>query len=68
MKSKDIEQLKNKANSELLSDISKSKDKLWQLQIDLRAGKLKNVSDITKTKKMIARMQTILSANKTKKA
>jgi len=68
MKSKDIEQLKNKADSELQSDINKSKDKLWQLQVDLRAGKLKNVSDITKTKKMIARMKTILSANKTKKS
>ena len=63
-----MEQLNNKAESELLSDIKKSKDKLWELQVDLRAGKLKNVSDINKTKKLIARMNTILSGKKNIKA
>jgi len=60
MKSKEIEQLKNKTGSELLNEIKKSKDKLWELQVDLRAGKLKNVSDIKKTKKLIAKINTIL--------
>jgi ribosomal protein L29 len=68
MKSKETEQLKNKAESELVNEIKKSKDKLWELQVDLRAGKLKNVSDINKTKKLIARINTILSEKKNKKA
>lgn len=64
MKTKETEQLKNKVESELLNEIKKSKDKLWELQVDLRAGKLKNVSDIKKTKKMIARINTILTEKK----
>ena len=68
MKTKEIEQLKNKAEAELINDIKKSNDKLWELQVDLRAGKLKNVSDIAKTKKLIARINTILSEKKNNKA
>jgi len=68
MKGKDIEQLKNKAEAELINDIKKSKDKLWEFQVDLRAGKLKNVSDIAKTKKLIARINTVLSEKKNNKA
>lgn len=56
-----MEQLKNKSESELLNDLKKSKDKLWDLQVDLRAGKLKNVSDINRTKKLIARINTVLA-------
>lgn len=67
MKSKEMEQVKNKAESELLNEIKKSKDKLWELQVDLRAGKLKNVSDIKKTKKLIARINTILSEKNAKR-
>lgn len=61
MKTKEMEQLKNKSESELLNDLKKSKDKLWDLQVDLRAGKLKNVSDINRTKKLIARINTVLA-------
>ena len=68
MKTKETEQLKNKVESELSNEIKKSKDKLWELQVDLRAGKLKNVSDIKKTKKLIARINTILTEKKNKKA
>ena len=68
MKTKEIEQFKNKAEAELSNDIKKSKDKLWELQVDLRAGKLKNVSDIKKTRKLIARINTILSEKKNNKA
>ena len=64
MKTKETEQLKNKVEAELSNEINKSKDKLWELQVDLRAGKLKNVSDIKKTKKLIARINTILSEKK----
>jgi len=68
MKSKEMEQLKNKPDAELANDVKKSKDKLWELQVDLRAGKLKNVSDISKLKKLIARANTIMSERKNKTA
>jgi len=67
MKTKEMEQLKNKAQAELLNDLKKSKDKLWDLQVDLRAGKLKNVRDISVVKKTIARINTVLSENKNSK-
>jgi len=67
MKTKEMEQLKNKAQAELLNDLKKSKDKLWDLQVDLRAGKLKNVRDISMVKKTIARINTVLSENKNSK-
>jgi ribosomal protein L29 len=67
MKTKEMEQLKNKAQVELLNDLKKSKDKLWDLQVDLRAGKLKNVRDINVVKKTIARINTVLSENKNSK-
>jgi len=66
MKTKEIEQLKNKTENELLNDLKKNKEKLWDLQVDLRAGKLKNVSDINKIKKLIARINTILNQKKNK--
>jgi ribosomal protein L29 len=64
MKNNEMEQLKSRNDSELLSDIIKSKDKLWGLQVDLRAGKLKNVNEVKKIKKNIARINTILSERK----
>jgi len=67
MKTKEMEQLKNRPDAELLNDIKKSKDKLWDLQVDLRAGKLKNVREINQTKKSIAQMNTVLSERKNSK-
>jgi len=64
MKTKEMEQLKNKPDAELINEIKKSKDKLWELQVDLRAGKLKNVKEITNIKKLIARTNTILTERK----
>ena len=34
MKTKETEQLKNKVEAELSNEINKSKDKLWELQVD----------------------------------
>jgi ribosomal protein L29 len=64
MKTKEMEQLKNKQDAELINEIKKSKDKLWDLLVDLRAGKIKNASEIKKTKKMIARINSIMSDRK----
>lgn len=64
MKNNEMEQLKSRNDSELLSDIKKNRDKLWGLQVDLRAGKLKNVNEVKKIKKIIARINTILSERK----
>ncbi|MCL5017199.1 MAG: 50S ribosomal protein L29 [Patescibacteria group bacterium] len=67
MKTKEMEQLKNKPDAELLNEIKKSKDKLWELQVDLRAGKTKNASEIANLKKLIARMNTAISERKNTK-
>lgn len=60
MKRKDLEQLKNKVKAELENDLTKSLEKLWNLKVDLAAGKVKNVREIRQIRRNIARMKTIL--------
>lgn len=64
MKRKDLEQLKNKPATELQEELKKQKEKLWSLQIDLKAGKVKNVREIRAIKKKIATINTILNGQK----
>lgn len=61
MKQKEFEQLKMKPVEELKKDLTDYKDKLWNLKIDLAAGKIKNVKEIKKTKRNIARALTLLN-------
>lgn len=61
MKQKEFEQLKTKPVEELKKDLTDYKDKLWNLKIDLAAGKIKNVKEIKKTKRNIARALTLLN-------
>ncbi|TSC96702.1 MAG: 50S ribosomal protein L29 [Parcubacteria group bacterium Athens0714_26] len=62
MKRKDLEQLKNKPKQELQHDLSKNHEKLWNLKIDLAAGKVKNVREIRQLKRTIAKINTFLNA------
>ena len=55
-----VKQLHTKSEAELRKEITAERGKLWQLRIDLKAGKIKNVADIQKTKKAIAGMLTAL--------
>ncbi len=60
MKRKELEQLKKKNSAELSEDLKKKKDQLWQLQVDLKAGKVKNVREVRSVKKAIAVIHTLL--------
>lgn len=62
MKLKEWEQLKNKPEQELEDELKKSKDYLWNLQVDLKAGKIKNVREVKELKRKIARINTILNS------
>jgi ribosomal protein L29 len=58
MKTRDIQELKNKSAAELERMAKEGRAKLHSLQLDLAAGKVKNVSSLRALKKDIARMMT----------
>ena len=64
MKKKDLEQLKSKAVNELTDDLKTHKERLWQLKVDLQAGKVKNVRELRQIKKTIAVINTVLNIKK----
>ncbi len=57
-----IKQLQGKSEPELRKELADEREKLWQLSIDLRAGKVKNVAEIQLKRKMIARILTVITA------
>ncbi len=61
MKSKDIQQLKNKPLPDLRKNLADYREKLRKLKFDLAAGKVKNISEIKAIKKAIARVLTVIS-------
>lgn len=61
MKKKEFEQLKIKPVDELKKNIVEFKDKLWQLKVDLAAGKVKNVKEIKNIKRSIAQTLTVMN-------
>ena len=61
MKKTELQKLKNKNQAELTKDLVELKDKLWQLKVDAKSGKVKNVSEIRAIKKNIARIKTLLN-------
>lgn len=64
MKSKELEKLKSKNAEELKEDLKNYRDRLWQLSVDLRSGKVKNVREIRQSKKVIAVINTFLNYGK----
>ena len=60
MKSKELEKLKSKNQGELKEDLGNHRERLWQLSVDLRAGKVKNVREIRQIKKTIAVINTLV--------
>lgn len=60
MKKDELQKLKEKNQEELLKELQTNKDNLWQLKLDLTAGKVKNVREIRKLKKVIAIIHTKL--------
>lgn len=64
MKKKDWKQLKSKSGADLQKQLSEDRDKLWQLKVDLAAGKVKNVREIRATRKNVARVLTLIKQEK----
>lgn len=62
MKRKEIQELKAKTMGELEALLRDSRRKLRDMQFDLSAGKVKNVSAIRALRKDIARISTFLNA------
>ncbi len=60
MKTKEINELKNKPLAELEKFLKDSREKLRVLKFDLAAGKVKNVKDLHAVKKDIARALTFM--------
>jgi large subunit ribosomal protein L29 len=60
MKQKDIQDLRNKPDAELVRLIEENFDKLRVLRFDLAAGKVKDIFKIHEARKTIARMKTFL--------
>lgn len=61
MKKKEIQELKNKQDAELMRLIKDKNDELRVLRFDLAAGKVKDISKLREARKAIARMKTILT-------
>jgi ribosomal protein L29 len=65
MKQKDIQELKNKPDAELMRLIQDDTEKLRVFRFDLAAGKVKDISKMHETRKAIARMKTFLKQRAT---
>ncbi|OGY65952.1 MAG: 50S ribosomal protein L29 [Candidatus Harrisonbacteria bacterium RIFCSPLOWO2_01_FULL_44_18] len=61
MKKNEFEQFKTKSAEELRQILKDSREKLWNLKIDLASGKVKNVREIRKIKRDIARTMTLVN-------
>ncbi|MEK9170378.1 MAG: 50S ribosomal protein L29 [Patescibacteria group bacterium] len=60
MKKTDLQNLRGKNDIDLLNDMKTDKDYLWQLKMDLAAGKVKNVREIRKVRQRIAISKTLI--------
>ena len=60
MKKKDIQELKNKNDGELMRLIKDKHEELRTLRFDLAAGKVKDISKIREARKTVARAKTFL--------
>lgn len=56
-----LKSLKEKSKEDLRQELQKEKDRLWQLKVDLRSGKVKNIREVRRVKKLIAAIHTILN-------
>lgn len=61
MKTRDLQQFKDKSTPELHKNLADFRERLRKLKFDLSQGKVKNIAEIKDIKKNIARMLTILN-------
>ncbi len=60
MKKKELEKLRSKTKEEVMEDLQSHKERLWNLQVDLKSGKVKNVREIRQLRRTIAATHTLL--------
>lgn len=60
MKKTELQKLREKNDVDLLNDMKTDRDYLWQLRMDLAAGKVKNVREIRKIRERIAISKTLI--------
>ena len=60
MKKEELKKIREKNVTDLAKESQTSKERLWQLRMDLASGKIKNVSEIRKLRKRIAIINTII--------
>ena len=60
MKKKNIQELKNKQDGELMRLIKDKHEELRVLRFDLAAGKVKDITEIKELKRKVARMKTFI--------
>ena len=61
MKKKELQQLSKKPVAELQKKVQESRNKLWQLRVDLAAGKVNNIKEIRSLKQNISQMLTFIN-------
>ncbi|HCX45229.1 TPA: 50S ribosomal protein L29 [Patescibacteria group bacterium] len=61
MKKKELQQLSKKPVAELQKKVQESRNKLWQLRVDLAAGKVKNIKQIRSLRQDISQMLTFIN-------
>ena len=61
MKKKDVQEMKNKSEAELMRLVKDKNEELRTLRFDLAAGKVKPISKIREARKKIARAMTFLN-------
>jgi len=64
MKKKQKEEIKLKNITELLAEIRKKSDEIFQARLDLKTGKLKNTSQIRRKNDELAVLKTIIKQKK----
>jgi ribosomal protein L29 len=64
MKTREIKELQNRNLAELEKSVRDAHEKLRNLQLDLAAGKVKNIAELRILRKDIARFLTVLTAKR----
>ena len=64
MKKKELKKLREKDIAQLNKILMEEKKKLFELKLQIKLGKIKNVKEIKKVKKNIAQILTIISEKK----
>lgn len=60
MKKTELQNFRDMNKTDLSKELPSSLDRLWQLRVDIAAGKTENIKEIKKLKKVIALIKTLI--------